>query len=110
MSRSAEGLNKALVEIPKLKQEFWSTLSIPKNDRSFNEELQKTLRLEDFIDLGELMARDALMRDESCGAHFREEWQTETKKTKLFEGMMSFPMRLCGSTKKIHPVFCTKKI
>jgi succinate dehydrogenase / fumarate reductase flavoprotein subunit len=77
MSRSAEGLKKALEEIPKLREEFWNNVSVPGDADSFNEELEKAGRVADFLELGELMVRDALDRNESCGGHFREEYQTE---------------------------------
>ena len=77
MSRSKKGLEKALNLIPNLRDEFWSNVNIPGKNTEFNPELEKAGRLIDFIDLGELMARDALDREESCGGHFREEHQTD---------------------------------
>ncbi len=77
MSRTAEGLTKALGMIENLKKEFWSDVRIPGAVDEFNPELDKAGRVADFIELGELMIRDALMRNESCGGHFREESQTE---------------------------------
>jgi succinate dehydrogenase / fumarate reductase flavoprotein subunit len=77
MARSKEGLEKALDEIPKLREEFWKDVKIPGNQNEYNPELEKAHRVADFIELGELMARDALDREESCGGHFREEYQTE---------------------------------
>jgi succinate dehydrogenase / fumarate reductase, flavoprotein subunit len=76
MGRTEEGLKKALVEIPKLRDEFWSDLRILGDAKDYNQELEKAGRVADFFELGELMARDALDRDESCGGHFREEHQT----------------------------------
>lgn len=76
MGRNATGLNKALVEIPKLREEFWQNVRIPGEGVNINMELEKAHRVADFLELGELMARDALMREESCGGHFREEHQT----------------------------------
>jgi succinate dehydrogenase / fumarate reductase flavoprotein subunit len=76
MGRTEEGLKKALVELPKLRQEFWSDLRVLGDSKDYNLELEKAGRVADFIELGELMARDALDRDESCGGHFREEHQT----------------------------------
>ena len=60
-----------------MKKEFWDTVKIPGTFKSFNNELDKAGRLIDFIELGDLMIRDALNREESCGGHFREEYQTE---------------------------------
>ncbi len=77
MARNKEGLEKALEEIPKLRESFWEDVKIPGSNGEFNPELEKAGRLADFLELGELMARDALNREESCGGHFREEYQTE---------------------------------
>ncbi len=77
MARNEAGLKKALAEIPKIKEKFWNDISIPGSDKDVNQELEKALRVKDFIELAELMAFDALNRNESCGAHFREEYQTE---------------------------------
>ncbi|MDB4126060.1 fumarate reductase/succinate dehydrogenase flavoprotein subunit [Candidatus Marinimicrobia bacterium] len=76
MSRNKEGLEKALKDILALKEEFYNTINIP-GTKEFNAELEKAGRLADFLGLGELMALDALKRDESCGGHFREEYQTD---------------------------------
>ena len=76
MGRTAEGLKTALVKIKEIKKEFWSNVYIPGTAEGLNVELEKALRLADFIEIGELMARDALNREESCGGHFREEYQT----------------------------------
>ena len=76
MARDKKGLNYAIESIPKIKEKFWNNVSIPGNDKDMNQELEKALRLKDFIELAELMAHDALDRNESCGAHFREEYQT----------------------------------
>lgn len=77
MSRNAGGLKKAIVEIQKLREEFWSDVKIPGELNNLNPELEKAGRLADFFDIGELMARDALVRKESCGGHFREESVTD---------------------------------
>jgi len=82
MARNEKGLKSALEEIPKIKQKFWSQISIPGDDKDVNQELEKALRIKDFIELAELMAYDALDRKESCGAHFREEYQTEENEAK----------------------------
>lgn len=76
MGRNKEGLEKALVEIKRIRKEFWSNVFIPGSGEDLNTELEKALRVADFIEIGELMARDALLREESCGGHFREEHQT----------------------------------
>lgn len=76
MSRSEAGLKKALELIPKLRDEFWNNVRVPGEANFINPELEKAGRVADFIELGELMCRDALNRKESCGGHFREEYQT----------------------------------
>jgi succinate dehydrogenase / fumarate reductase flavoprotein subunit len=76
MARNKEGLKQAIKEIEQLKEEFWSQIKIPGELNDLNPELQKASRLADFIELGALMARDALHREESCGGHFRDEYQT----------------------------------
>ena len=77
MARNAKGLTNAIKEIQDLKNEFWSDVRIPGIIEDFNSELDKAGRVADFIELGELMCKDALDREESCGGHFREEYQTE---------------------------------
>ena len=77
MAREAEGLKRAVVEIDALKKEFWSNVRIPGVADTTNQELEKALRLADYFEIGQLMARDALNREESCGGHFRLEHQTE---------------------------------
>ncbi|MBK6344500.1 MAG: fumarate reductase/succinate dehydrogenase flavoprotein subunit [Bacteroidales bacterium] len=76
MGRNEAGLKKAIVEIAKLREEFWKDVKIPGTNNEINPELEKAGRVADFLELGELMARDALNRNESCGGHFREEYQT----------------------------------
>ncbi len=75
--RSREGLEQALQEIPKLRDKFWSDLKIAGHGEQLNQSLEHAGRLADFLEFGELMCRDALQRDESCGCHLREEHQTE---------------------------------
>jgi len=77
MGRNAKGLTEAIEEIKALRKEFWSNVRIPGDIKSFNPELDKAGRVADFLELGELMCIDALQRNESCGGHFREEYQTE---------------------------------
>jgi len=76
MSRSEAGLKEALVQIPKVREEFWHNVNVPGSGADLNKNLEQAGRLADFLELGELMARDALQREESCGGHFREEYQT----------------------------------
>ena len=76
MARTKESLEKAITEIQALRKEFWKDVKVVGKENDFNVELEKALRLADFLELGELMARDALNREESCGGHFRVEHQT----------------------------------
>jgi succinate dehydrogenase / fumarate reductase flavoprotein subunit len=77
MARNEKGLQEAIKEVQALKKEFWSDVRIPGEINEMNPELDKANRVADFIELGELMCIDALNRNESCGGHFREEYQTE---------------------------------
>jgi len=77
MARNEQGLKGAIADIQQLKKEFWSDVRVPGSADEFNPELEKAGRVADFIELGELMCFDALDRNESCGGHFREEYQTE---------------------------------
>jgi succinate dehydrogenase flavoprotein subunit len=76
MARNAIGLTEAINEIAKLREEFYNEVKVPGTMDSFNQELEKAMRVADFLELGELFAKDALHRNESCGGHFREEYQT----------------------------------
>jgi succinate dehydrogenase / fumarate reductase flavoprotein subunit len=75
MARSREGLQEALAKIPDIRKEFWSDVRIPGSADGVNMELEKAGRVADFIDFAEIMCHDALDREESCGGHFREEYQ-----------------------------------
>jgi succinate dehydrogenase / fumarate reductase flavoprotein subunit len=77
MERTEEGLRKAITRIRELKQEFWSDVRVLGTNEELNQALEKAGRVADFIELGELMCIDALVRRESCGGHFRAESQTE---------------------------------
>jgi len=77
MARNKKGLETAITKIQALRKEFWKDVKIPGVANELNLELEKAHRLADYLELGELMARDALNREESCGGHFREEYQTE---------------------------------
>jgi succinate dehydrogenase / fumarate reductase flavoprotein subunit len=82
MARNEAGLKEAIEEIQALKAEFWRDLRVTGELNEFNPELDRAGRVADFIELGELMCRDALQRRESCGGHFREEMQTEEGEAK----------------------------
>jgi len=77
MARNATGLKEAISEIQTLREEFWKDVRVPGTANEMNAELEKAGRVADFLELGELFAKDALHREESCGGHFREEYQTE---------------------------------
>jgi len=77
MARNKEGLEKAIKEIKELREEFWKDVKVPGSMVGVNVELEKATRVADFLEMGELMAMDALNRNESCGGHFREEYQTD---------------------------------
>ena len=77
MARNAQGLNEAIAEIKQIRDEFWKEVNVPGSADSMNPELEKAGRVADFLELGELFARDALVREESCGGHYREEYSTE---------------------------------
>jgi succinate dehydrogenase / fumarate reductase flavoprotein subunit len=82
MARSEAGLTKLLHRIPELREEFWKGVSVLGTGESLNQSLEKAGRVADFLEMGELLARDALHRKESCGGHFRVESQTEEGEAK----------------------------
>ena len=90
MARNKSGLEKAIDSIPKLKDEFWSNVKVTGMADELNPELEKAGRVADFLELGELMARDALNREESCGGHFREEHQTKENEAKRNDEEFSY--------------------
>ena len=77
MARDKAGLEKALELIPSLREEFWENVRVPGSGAELNQTLEYALRTADFLKFGELMCRDALNREESCGGHFRTEYQTD---------------------------------
>ena len=82
MGRNETGLKKALETIAGMREEYWKNVKIPGSDRDFNQELEKAGRVADYLEFAETMVRDALVREESCGGHFREEYQTEEGEAK----------------------------
>lgn len=90
MGRNAGGLKKALEIIPQLREEFWKDVKVPGSADNFNAEIEKAGRVADFIELAELIVRDALHREESCGGHFREEYQTEEGEAKRNDEQFSY--------------------
>ena len=90
MGRNEAGLNQALERIPALREEFWQNVTVPGSGAEVNQSLEKAGRVADFLELGELMCRDALHRTESCGGHFREESQTEEGEAKRNDEQFSY--------------------
>jgi succinate dehydrogenase / fumarate reductase flavoprotein subunit len=90
MAREEKGLRLALTKIRELRKQFWSDVYVPGTDREFNPELEKALRVADFIELGELMIMDALNRNESCGGHFRIESVTDKGEAKRNDAEYSY--------------------
>jgi succinate dehydrogenase / fumarate reductase flavoprotein subunit len=82
MCRNAAGLDRALQQIPALREEFWRDVFVPGSGEELNQSLERAGRVADFLELGELICRDARIREESCGGHFREEYQTEEGEAK----------------------------
>jgi succinate dehydrogenase / fumarate reductase flavoprotein subunit len=82
MARTRAGLTKAIGMITSLRDDYWKDVRVPGDAADFNQELEKAFRVADYFELGELLARDALAREESCGGHFREEYQTEDGEAK----------------------------
>ena len=77
MSRSDESLKEALKRIPEIREEFWNNVKVVGTNEQFNQELENAGRLADFLEFAEILTKDALNREESCGGHFRTEHQTE---------------------------------
>ncbi len=82
MGRNEAGLRKAKEKIPKMREEYWQNVKIPGTDKDFNQEIEKAGRVADYLEFAEIMVHDALVREESCGGHFREEHQTEEGEAK----------------------------
>jgi succinate dehydrogenase / fumarate reductase flavoprotein subunit len=106
MARNADGLKKALDLIPKLRDQFWREVMVPDGGATFNQELEKAHRVADFLELGELIALDALERSESCGGHFREEYQTEENEARRndeeFSYVAAWEFTGLGNSPRLH--------
>ena len=106
MARNEAGLKKALEQIPALREEFWEDLKVPGTAGDFNQNLELAGRVADFMELGELMCIDALDREESCGAHFREEYQNEEgeaqRRDDLFTYVAAWESTGDNSVPKLH--------
>jgi succinate dehydrogenase / fumarate reductase, flavoprotein subunit len=90
MARNEAGLKKALELIPELREQYWRNVMVPGSADDFNQELERAHRVADFMEMGELIVRDALNREESCGCHLREEYQTEENEAKRNDGLFSY--------------------
>jgi succinate dehydrogenase / fumarate reductase flavoprotein subunit len=90
MARTETGLNQAIKEIKELREDFWKNVIVPGNRNELNKELEKAGRVADFLELGELFAKDALTRNESCGGHFREEYATKEGEAKRDDKNFTF--------------------
>lgn len=106
MARTKKGLEQGIKEIQKLREEFWQNLKLIGSDRELNKDLEYAGRLADYFELGELMAQDALHRNESCGGHFREEHQTEDgealRNDKEFAYVAAWEYKGEGKKPKLH--------
>ncbi len=105
MGRNAEGLKKAIGLIQKLREEFWSNVRVPGEANFVNQELEKAGRVADYIELGELMCRDALDRNESCGGHYRDEFQIDgeaLRNDEKFAYVAAWEWKGVGSNPELH--------
>jgi succinate dehydrogenase / fumarate reductase flavoprotein subunit len=106
MGRNEAGLRRALEEIPKIRDEFWRNLRVPGSADALNQTLEKAVRVADFLEFAELLVRDALHREESCGGHFREEHQTEDGEAKRdderFAYVAAWEFRGDGAVPELH--------
>ncbi len=105
MSRNEKGLKEAIKEIKEIREEFWKDVKVPGGANEMNPELEKAGRVADFLELGELFAKDALVREESAGGHFREEYQTEegeAKRMKEFQFVSAWEYVGEPSEAKLH--------
>jgi succinate dehydrogenase / fumarate reductase flavoprotein subunit len=101
MARTEKSLTRALSRIPTLRAEFWENVNVPGSGESLNVSLEKAGRVADFLEYGELMCLDALERRESCGGHFREEYQYTEKDPEVLSG------KVCaGDVKRDDENFC----
>ena len=106
MSRTAAGLHTALEKIPVLREEFWKNLTVPGSGEELNQSLEKAGRVADFFELAELICHDALHREESCGGHFRDEYQTPEgealRRDDLYSHAAAWEFAGAGSPPKLH--------
>jgi succinate dehydrogenase / fumarate reductase flavoprotein subunit len=106
MARNHQGLEQAIERIPELREQFWKDVKVPGRGDDLNQSLEKAGRLADFMELAELMCRDALYREESCGGHFREEYVTPEGEAKRdderFAHVAAWEFTAVGSSPTLH--------
>jgi len=106
MARSRKSLTTALQQIPAIREDFWKNVSVPGSGEEMNKGLEYALRVSDFLEFAELLAEDALAREESCGAHFREEYQTEegeaTRNDQDFAFVSAWEYKGMGNKPHLH--------
>ena len=106
MARSRKSLTTALQQIPAIREDFWKNVSVPGSGAEMNKGLEYALRVSDFLEFAELLAEDALAREESCGAHFREEYQTEegeaTRNDQDFAFVSAWEYKGMGNKPQLH--------
>jgi succinate dehydrogenase / fumarate reductase flavoprotein subunit len=106
MARNAAGLQEAIARIPQLREEFWQNVTVPGEGETYNQSLERAGRVADFLEFGELMCRDALARDESCGGHFRQEHQTPdgeaTRNDENFADVFAWEFQGDNAEPKLH--------
>jgi succinate dehydrogenase / fumarate reductase flavoprotein subunit len=104
MTRSKESIERALAAIPKLREEFWKDVCVLGSGEELNQELEKAGRVADFLEFGELMCKDALVREESCGGHFRTEYQTGDGEAKRDDEHFCHAAVWAGGERHIEPL------
>ena len=104
MARNAAGLREALRRIPEIRAEFWENVTVPGSDAQLNQALEKGNRVADFLEFAELMCRDALHREESCGGHFREEHQTPDGEAKRDDDRFAYVAAWAYAGENAEPV------
>ena len=106
MARNEKGLKKALERIPQIREEFWKNVNVLGGNEEFNQALERAGRVADFLEFAELMCHDALSRSESCGGHFREEYQTPDgearRDDKNFSYVAAWEYKGAGGAPELH--------
>jgi len=110
MARNRQGLQEALQKIPVLREEFWQNVVVPGESQDLNQSLEKALRVADFLELGELLCTDALAREESCGCHLREEYQTSEGECQRNDGEYAFVSAWQYTGDNTPPALCKEPL